>query len=307
MKYSSESFSDLGKKIRALRIELGLTQKELSEGIVTRNMLSRIENGEALPSLSTLSEIADRLNVKIGYLVDDHDDGSKLKNERLLSMIKKEFSEGNYALCLQYLNNLDYYPEEKERLTACSLFLLGVKKSYDSSPVKDAQKLISDSLKMEKLLTHKMINEGKVFRALLDGFSFSPESGTEESYILRLSSFASFCDLSLFSSVLNVLRSNGSECASNMLSFVSFENQAYSSLLLAIIALDEKKHNAAMSRLIEASGGELPSPIRCYCLTLLEKCSAMRKEFEKAYSYMTMRKELVNNLLKKVENSEIYY
>ena len=56
-----------------------MTQKELSEGIVTRNMLSRIENGEALPSLSTVSALAARLSVPVGYLIDDLDDGTKLE------------------------------------------------------------------------------------------------------------------------------------------------------------------------------------------------------------------------------------
>ena len=303
MIYSGVPFTELGKKIKALRVELGITQRELAEGIVTRNMLSRIENGLSMPSLSTLSAIATRLNVSSAYLVDDHDDGTRLKNKRLLSMITKEFSCGNYELCLQYLTSLEYFPEEKERLTACSMYLLGVQKSIDCSPIRVSQKLISDALKNSDLLTHKMKSEGIVLRALLDEFQFSPDSGNEENYLVRLNNFASApCDLSLFSSVLSVLKNNGPDCAQIMLDSIVFVNSGYKSILLASISMDKKNYSVALTKLLDALSFDIPSPLRCYCLTLLEKCSAMQREFEKAYSYMTMRKDLVTKLLKKVEN-----
>ena len=45
---------DIGKKIKKLRNEKLITQSELVGNEITRNMLSRIENGAALPSLGTV-------------------------------------------------------------------------------------------------------------------------------------------------------------------------------------------------------------------------------------------------------------
>ena len=47
----------IGKAIRELRKDKKLTQAQLAQGIVTRNMLSLIENGSATPSLQTLENI----------------------------------------------------------------------------------------------------------------------------------------------------------------------------------------------------------------------------------------------------------
>ncbi len=308
MKYLGESYSDLSKKIKALRLDAAMTQSELAEGIITRNMLSRIENGEALPSVQTLCYLAEKLGVQPGYLLDDRDDGTKLKNERLLSMIKKEFASGNYDICLQYCHSLEYFSDEKAKIRAHSLYLLGIQKMFGNSPIKEAQWLISEALKSEDLLDKNMIVEGKVYRALLDGFVFASESGREESFIARLRSFASApCDIAIFSSAIAYSEKKTDNNLEKLLPILIFENQAYMALLSGITEFKAERYTNAYSKFIEALSGTLPSPIRCFVLTLLEKTSVSLNEFENAYSYMTMRKELVSKLLKKVEISEKYY
>ncbi len=301
MKYRGESFSNLGSKIKAIRSELGMTQSELCEGIVTRNMLSRIENGEALPSLPTLSALAIRLSVPVGYLIDDRDDGTKLKNDRLLAMIKKEFAAGNYELCLQYLNGLEYYQDEKDVYTAKSMYLLGIEKMNGCAPIKEAQKLISDALKREDLLEKQMVNEGKTYRALLDGFAFSPESGIEAQLISRISKYAvAPSDISNLSRFIELSEKYNADELTVASEVSVYENRAYTSLTAAIIKAKQGDHRAAYSGFLEANSGVIPSPIRCYLLTLLEKTSVNLSDFEKAYSYMDERKSLVSKLLKKV-------
>ena len=67
-------FENIGKKIRDLRLSRSMTQKELATGSVTRNMLSLIENGNALPSLPTLAELAGRLGISVGYFFAETDE-----------------------------------------------------------------------------------------------------------------------------------------------------------------------------------------------------------------------------------------
>ena len=53
---------DMGQRFRRARREAGLTQAQLCQGVVSRNMLSQIEGGTAKPSLSTLEILAERLH-----------------------------------------------------------------------------------------------------------------------------------------------------------------------------------------------------------------------------------------------------
>ena len=49
----------IGEKIKSLRLENSLTQKELAEKLyVTAQAVSRWENNEVEPSISTIAEIA---------------------------------------------------------------------------------------------------------------------------------------------------------------------------------------------------------------------------------------------------------
>ena len=62
---------NIGKKIKELRTKKLMTQSELAGDVITRNMLSCIENGSATPSLATLRHIAAKLGVSMGYLLAD--------------------------------------------------------------------------------------------------------------------------------------------------------------------------------------------------------------------------------------------
>lgn len=295
-----DNYISLGIKIKTLRKQQGLTQTALCEGIVTRNMLSKIESGLALPSLSTLCQLSVRLNAPVGYLLDDNDDGSKMKNEALLSMIKKELSNGNYELCLQYLSTLEDFPEDKEKLTASCMYLYGVEKLYNCSALRVSHSLISDALKNDESLRKHERNEGNVYRALVDAFIYSPESGNEENVIKTLKKFAiAPCDLSVFSAIISVISKKNFSAAMVMAEESVFENKGYYELANGIVYFYNSKFDEAKKHLIKGIGYEIPSPIRAYALTVLEKTCAELREFDNAYSYMTMRKELLNKLLKK--------
>lgn len=67
----SAELESIGRRIREIRVRRGMTQTELAGNDITRNMLSRIENGAALPSLPTLCSIAERLGVPAGALLGD--------------------------------------------------------------------------------------------------------------------------------------------------------------------------------------------------------------------------------------------
>ncbi len=69
-----ENKGSVGSKLRAIREERGLSQRELAQraGIST-NAVSLIERDENSPSVSTLQNLAAALNVKMSYFFDDHE------------------------------------------------------------------------------------------------------------------------------------------------------------------------------------------------------------------------------------------
>ena len=69
-------FSDLGKTIKDIRLEKGLSIKNLAEGVgVSSSLLSQIERGLANPSLNTLRPIATELDVPMFslFIYDESD------------------------------------------------------------------------------------------------------------------------------------------------------------------------------------------------------------------------------------------
>ncbi|MCM2604300.1 helix-turn-helix transcriptional regulator [Rossellomorea marisflavi] len=63
-------FSAVGKKIKELRKNSGLSQEELSEGICTQAQISKIEKGLVFPYASTLYQISQKLGVDVNYFFD---------------------------------------------------------------------------------------------------------------------------------------------------------------------------------------------------------------------------------------------
>ena len=65
---------NIGGKIKKLRTAKMMTQSDLAGTEITRNMLSRIENGSANPSLETICYLANRLHVSPGFLLAEEVD-----------------------------------------------------------------------------------------------------------------------------------------------------------------------------------------------------------------------------------------
>lgn len=103
----------LGQKIRAQRKANNWTQSELAGTEITRNMLSRIESGDALPSLPTLLYLAKRLRVPAGYFLSEDASLFSYKKEAFLPNMKHWYSLGNYKEVVR-LYHRDFNEEDDE-------------------------------------------------------------------------------------------------------------------------------------------------------------------------------------------------
>jgi transcriptional regulator with XRE-family HTH domain len=93
----------LGQKIKNARLERGMTQKELVGEAITRNMLSKIENDAATPSVRTLDYLARTLDLPVGYFLGESglSDGSAPDG---LDGARAAYREARWLDCLAALD-----------------------------------------------------------------------------------------------------------------------------------------------------------------------------------------------------------
>ena len=135
----------IGKKIKTQRLKLGLTQKQLTDGYMTRNMLSLIESGAALPSLESLEYISSKLNVPVAFLLSDEDEAPPLKSSVAIEDIRKLFTDGSYAMCIEALESIEEHNCETLYLLAYSYFYRG-KALTENGSFTEAERLLKAAL-----------------------------------------------------------------------------------------------------------------------------------------------------------------
>ena len=94
---------DIGSKIKQLRTEKLMTQSELAGTEITRNMLSRIENGAALPSLGTVVYLAKRLGVPAGYLLSEGEEEFIYNKISVMKNIRRAYTDGDLSCVAIYV------------------------------------------------------------------------------------------------------------------------------------------------------------------------------------------------------------
>jgi len=99
----------LGEKLFQRRTELGLSQSEVADTQITRNMLSRLEHDQASPSVKTLSHLASKLGVSVSWLLED---GPISVESRLTEQARTLFLQNDHNAVLQLLWDCENMSEE---------------------------------------------------------------------------------------------------------------------------------------------------------------------------------------------------
>ncbi|MBQ5755590.1 MAG: helix-turn-helix transcriptional regulator [Oscillospiraceae bacterium] len=117
---------ELGQKIRQARLEAGLSQRQLCGDVITRNMLSQIENGSARPSMDTLRYLAETLGKTVSYFLEEQAVVSP--NQEIMVLARSRFSGAEYAAALESLEHYrtpdPVFDPEKYLLEALCLMAL---------------------------------------------------------------------------------------------------------------------------------------------------------------------------------------
>ena len=105
---------NIGEKIRELRTAKLMTQSELAGTQITRNMLSSIEHGAALPSLPTALYLAQRLSVPVGYLLAEDEDELGYRKMTAIANIRHALAVGDFYGALALVQTVPGHEEDDE-------------------------------------------------------------------------------------------------------------------------------------------------------------------------------------------------
>ncbi len=291
---------NIGKKIKALRCEKFMTQSELAGNEITRNMLSRIENGAAQPSLDTLRYLARRLNVSAGFLLaEDGDEQIYLKNAEIRG-IKKAFIGEDYRICRDICKKSDSVDDDEIQmiLAECNLAIgieefnrgnLRVSCEYLDEAIEGCGKTFyrTDSIvatagiyfrymrRLSATLSSNIIDEGEVniYPSMTDEFC-------RYAYVLDLKDRkidVPFGDQENFRKT----------------------NSPFFLHLEAMRLMEEERYEEAYKNLKEILLGDIsiPEPMMYFLFCDLEICCREIQDFRGAYEYSIDKIELLQKLL----------
>lgn len=152
----------LGEKIKKARKAKKISQAALTKNVITRNMLSRIENGSANPSLDTLRQLAEALNLPLPYLLSEDDDLFFFEKKAVIDSIYKAYFSKDYLYCINKIKQLSDIDDELAYLVATSAFALTkdcIKRGsllsaikYSSLAEQYAEKTVFDTAHIKALL-----------------------------------------------------------------------------------------------------------------------------------------------------------
>ena len=179
---------ELGQRLKAARLERGLSQRQLCGDVITRNMLSQIENGSARPSMDTLRYLAGELGKPLSFFLEE--DAVTSPNQAVMDRARRE-SDSRMVLEIlaEYRAPDAVFDREKELLARLATLDLAEKSARDGKIIYAAGLLedlapLVDGYCAEDLERRRLLLLTRVKPQVLDSVCDSLPSMDEE-LILR--------------------------------------------------------------------------------------------------------------------------
>ena len=277
--------TNIGEKIRRLRQNRKMTQSELAGDQITRNMLSRIENDDALPSLPTLLYLADRLHVPAGYFLSDNASLIAYKKEEFLPALKNWYSLGNYKEVVRlYRRDFEEADDEVAFIVAKSA-LECAREALHRGTVKTADKYLA----LAKEMKEKTIYADSRFDALFTLLSSTLENIQLPKFALSGSDYEALSADALWKELYLYLSEKAEgytfrdpHFAAHVAAKKLMVAGRYKEALSALSAIEEQKSKPGFSVLVL---------FRLY--GDIESCHKELGDFEEAYRYASKRLSLL--------------
>ncbi len=294
------AYEKIGERIRDIRKRKGLTQAELVGGEITRNMLSRIENGVALPSLPSLCTIADGLGVPVSLLLGELDGYESYK---FGAELRTHVDCGEYLEAIRLFDenkSADVTEEIKASLTTALVEYAYI--CYNSGRLAEAKSLLDRASEISGASDRARVLYGLI------GISHLTDSvdAVSKDVMQRLAFDSNAVALYLYAlgaldEISKTEYTKPHEKADDLCEHFSpiveaLGDGGYKSHIDAKLDMISADYLSAKAKLIKALSYELNVPLLWAIYTDLEFCCKCCFDFENAYKYSTLRLELMGKI-----------
>lgn len=291
----------IGEKIKRLRTAKLMTQSELVGGEITRNMLSRIENGAAQPSMATVEYIAERLNVSVGFLLADESDEILYFKSAEIGNIKRAYANKDYELCREMCLNSEWSDDELDLILAESTAYVAIEE-FSHGNLRRAAELFDEAIERCKQTIYDTSYILSRIKCYFDYMSvISPTLDTNEIYdedaflpIVK----EKFC---LYSYLFLCGEAQGYKSIPMLDRAIELlEKSSYGFHIRAKLLIEEGKYQEGydtLHALLFRDNGELPEPMLYFVLGDIELCCKEIDDFKGAYDFSKSKINLMQKLL----------
>lgn len=292
-----------GEKIKKLRTDKSMTQAELAGNKITRNMLSLIESGAAVPSLGTVKYLAERLNVPAGILVSD--DNDEFFYRKLIGMenIKKALVSGNYRICRELCDSLDPDGNDDEIAMIRAVCSLGIaKEAFADGHLRAACAEFDEASSGVRKTVYNVryiSAEAEVYCRYMRSVSPTLYSESADGETAEALAFGDpFC---VYATVLRYISSGDADGAGRLLPFLG--KGFYREHIGAKLGMMRGDFAGALAelRVLLNDGEKVGTPVIYDIFRDLEVCCREAGDFKGAYEYSGAKVVMLERLLSEVD------
>lgn len=289
---------NIGQKIKKLRTAKLMTQSELAGTEITRNMLSRIENGAALPSLGTILYIASRLNVSPGFLLaEGNDEEIYLKYNEIMN-IKKAYMTEDYRICRDMCQHTESHGDDEIMLILAECDLEIAIEEFNSGKLRNACDYLDEAIETCASTVyhteHILAKAGIYFKYMrMISATLSSNSVDEEELNVYPAMTDEFCRYTL------LFETSEREDAPNEYSLELNSEKPYFAHIVARNSMKIGDYASAYKSLhkILIDQEMIPEPMLYFVFCDLEICCREIGDFKGAYEYSNNKMSLIQNML----------
>jgi transcriptional regulator with XRE-family HTH domain len=278
-----------------------MTQAELAGGEITRNMLSRIENGAAQPSIGTVKYIAARLNVSPGFLLAGEDDELLYFKASEIENVKKAYEQKNFRLCRDICLSSGWSDDELRLILCESSLGVGIEEFCDGD-LRRAVELFEEAVECAEQTVYNTDIVVSCVRAYSDYMQMiSPTLSvyvSEAGEGIRVMSDP-FCVYSDLICEADTKGFDGIFYLEERMEPLG-EDSPYFMHVSARILMERGEYaqaHAILRRLLFDDRLELPQPMLYFIFCDLEVCCKETDDFKGAYEYSGSKLSLLQKLI----------
>ena len=291
---------NIGYKIKSLRLAKMLTQQELAGDNITRNMLSRIENGFAQPSLQTLMYISEKLSVPAGYLLaEDHEEFAYSKLIKMPEVLRA-FHAGEWQICIDLCLQLGGADDEINYLLALCMYNIS-KELFDSGDLRNASNLFDSTKQQCSNTFYSLANIISECDTYINCINYiSPLLTSDIDVLPNVSPVSYGDDFCRYYALLRIIEEKGNaEIPIRRLLTADWVKSCYTEHINARVKIKYGNHSEGYHILksLLASEYDIPAPMLYFIFSDLEVCCRELSDYRGAYEYSSDKTGILEKFL----------